>query len=147
MSSRRSYTAATATGIFATIPGAPRFPRHSQSGLRIRDGKRARAINHDHVFCAFNANGVRHAGWNYDRRRCYRCDDCRRPQRNASLAAADPARKSIQNYLEATLNKKHHVPLLVVIAPQLNNYPAHRYTSGATNLLRSLFSGMMGGCT
>src|SRR6266542_3901892 len=55
---------------------------------------RARPINHDHVFHAFNANGVRHTGRN------------------------DDAHIVVAAMIVAVLKETHHVPLLAVIAPR-----------------------------
>ena len=74
-------------------------------------------VNHDHIFCALSANSVRHARRNDD------SDVIVAPMVIAidkethhplGKARADVA----QNYLNATLQEKHYVPLLISVTAQ-----------------------------
>src|SRR5207244_12116962 len=72
------------------------------------------SINHDHVFRAFSTNRVRHARWNYDpdvvvATMIIAID------KESHYSPWKPCADIAQNYLNAPLQKKHHVPLLIVI--------------------------------
>src|SRR5437773_2024527 len=91
------------------------FARDSAFKLGMKN--RARPVNHDHFLRTFSANGVGDTGWNND----------------ADVIAAamiiaidkethDAPRKTgadiAQDHLSASLQKEHHVPLLLIISAQ-----------------------------
>src|SRR6266496_5025108 len=85
--------------------------------LEFRMKNRACTVNHDHIFCAFSANGVRHTRWNHD------ADVVVAPVVIAidkeTHHAPGKARSDVaQDYLNSSLQKEHHIPLLIIVATQ-----------------------------
>src|SRR4029450_3678885 len=78
---------------------------------------RACSVNHDDIFRALGANRVRHARWNHhadvmSAAMMVAVDE--ESHHSPRQSCADVA----QNHLNATLQKEHHIPLLVIVAAQ-----------------------------
>ena len=77
----------------------------------------AGSVNHDHIFRTFGANSVRHTRRNYD------ADVIVAPMviaadKETHHAPGKTHSHVAQNYLNATLQEKHYVPLLIIVATQ-----------------------------
>ena len=111
---QRSYTAARGKKFLPRLRKRGGFDFACDASLELGMKNGACSVNHDHVFCAFSTNRVRYARWNYDPDVVVA----------AMIIAIDkvshyspwkPCADIAQNYLNAPLQEKHHVPLLIVI--------------------------------
>src|SRR6266487_3376897 len=114
---QRSYTAARGKKFLPRLRKRGGFDFACDASLELGMKNGACSVNHDHVFCAFSTNRVRHARWNYD------------PDvvvatmiiaiNKETHHAPGKTRSDVaQNYLNATLQKEHHIPLLVIVTAE-----------------------------
>src|SRR5512132_2019938 len=78
---------------------------------------RAGSVNHDDIFRAFYANGVRDAGWN-DHSHIVAAAMIIAIDEETHDALGKASTHIAQNHLDTSLEKKHDVPLLVIVTTQ-----------------------------
>src|SRR5437773_2232718 len=97
--------------------------------LEFGTKNRARPINHDHVFGPFYANGVRDSGWN-DHSRIVATLMIVAIDEETHNALGKTSTHIAQNHLYPSLEKKHDVPLFVIITTQrIILWPVHEQAS------------------
>src|SRR6266404_7566562 len=90
---------------------------------------RACSVNHGDVFCAFSANSVRDAGWN-DHSRIVAAAMIVAIDEETHDALGKTGAHIAQNHLHGSLEKKHDVPLFVIVTTQrIILGPAHEQTA------------------
>src|SRR5207302_7007453 len=101
------------------------FDFAGDASLEFRMKNCACSVNHNHVFGAFYANGVRDAGWN-NHSHIVAAAMIIAIDEETHDALGKASTHIAQNHLHDPLEKKHDVPLFVIVTTQrIILWPAH----------------------